>query len=270
MKVDTDILVIDDEQVILDAVTKICKAEDSVSRRRRMPRAPLPSWRKQTFGLILCDIMMPKMDGFAFLKIVLQKAPATPVIMATGYSTVENAVRSLTVGAADYIPKPFTFDELLSAIQRGLRYRLIREEMAGVASGTTRNITLVVPCPPRYRRLGHTSWVCLENDGTATVGVTHLFFVRTIEQLIGVETVSLDGEIIQGTACAQIQTLDGLLHPVLSPVSGRVVEVNTQLKSFPCNHRERSYFTGWLYHAIPTDVEYEIARLQPCGSDPLT
>ena len=269
MKVDTDILVVDDEQVIRDAVTKICTAEGFRVAAAADAESAVALLEKQTFGLILCDIMMPNMDGFAFLKIALQKAPETPVIMATGFSTVENAVQSLTVGAADYIPKPFTFDELKSAIQRGLRYRLIREDLAGVASGTTRDGTLVVPCPPRYRRLGHTSWVCLESDGTATVGVTHLF-VRTIEQLIGVETVSLDGEIIQGTACAQIQTLDGLLHPVLSPISGRVVEVNTELKSFPAIIEKDPYFTGWLYHAIPTDVEYEIARLQPCGSDPLT
>jgi CheY-like chemotaxis protein/glycine cleavage system H lipoate-binding protein len=269
MKVDADILVVDDEQVILDAVTKICSAEGY-----RVVTAPdgetaVALLAKQSFGIILCDIMMPRMDGFAFLKHVLKTAPETPVIMATGFSTVENAVESLTVGAADYIPKPFTFDELKSAVQRGLKYRLIREQMTATVTGPTSDGTLVVPCPPRFRRLGHTSWVFLENDGTATVGVTHLF-VRTIDQLVGVETVPLDGEIVQGTACAQIQTLDGLLHPVLSPMSGRVVEVNTELKSFPTIIEKDPYFTGWLYHAIPTDVEYEIARLQPCGSDPLT
>jgi CheY-like chemotaxis protein/glycine cleavage system H lipoate-binding protein len=269
MKVDADILVIDDEQVILDAVKKICTAEGFRTVTALDAETALSLLQRQTFGLILCDIMMPQMDGFAFLKLVLEKTPETPVIMATGFSTVENAVRSLTAGAADYIPKPFTFDELKSAIQRGFRYRSIREELANVASGTARNATLVVPCPPRYRRLGHTSWVCIESDGTATLGVTHLF-VHTIEQLQSVETVSVDGEVVQGIACAHIQTLDGLLHPVLSPISGRVVEVNADLKSFPAIIEKDPYFTGWLYHAIPTDVEYEIARLQPCGSDPLT
>jgi CheY-like chemotaxis protein/glycine cleavage system H lipoate-binding protein len=269
MKVDADILVIDDEQVILDAVKKICSSEGY-----RVVTAPdaaeaVDLLEKQSFGIILCDIMMPRMDGFAFLKYAVQHIPETPVIMATGFSTVENAVQSLTVGAVDYIPKPFTFDELTSAIQRGLKMRKIREEVAASVSGTTADGTLVVPCPPKFRRLGHTSWVFLENDGTATVGVTHLL-VRTIDQVIGVETVPVDGEITQGTACGRIQTLDGHLHPILSPVSGRVVEVNNELKTFPAIIEKDPYFTGWLYHAIPTDVEYEIARLQPCGSDPLT
>lgn len=269
MKVDTDILVIDDEQVILDAVTRICTSEGYRVASAADAEAGVAMIQKRTFGIILCDIMMPGMDGFAFLKIAREKAPETPVIMSTGFSTVENAVRSLTVGAEDYIPKPFTFDELKSAIQRGLRYRRIREEQSQSVAGTTQDGTLVVPCPPKFRRLGHTSWVSLEGDGTALVGVTHLF-VRTIEQLIGVETADLDGELIQGTACAHIQTLDGLLHPVLSPISGRIVEVNGELKSFPAIIEKDPYFSGWLYRAIPTDVDYEVARLQPCGSDPLT
>jgi CheY-like chemotaxis protein/glycine cleavage system H lipoate-binding protein len=269
MKPHTDILVIDDEQVILDAVTKICTSEGYRVVTTLDAESAVPLLDRQSFGVILCDIMMPGMDGFSFLKLALKKAPETPVIMATGFSTVENAVQALTVGAIDYIPKPFTFDELKSAIQRALRFRQIREQQARMVSGTTEDGTLVVPCPPKYRRLGYTSWVCPQGDGTALVGVTHLF-VRTIEQPTGVETVNPDGEIIQGTVCAQIQTSDGLLHPVLSPISGRVVDVNAELKSFPAIIEKDPYFTGWLYHAIPTDVEYELARLQPCGSDPLT
>jgi CheY-like chemotaxis protein/glycine cleavage system H lipoate-binding protein len=269
MKVDIDILVIDDEQVILDAVRKIGTSEGYRVATAIDAEIAVGLIEKQSFGLILCDIMMPKMDGFTFLKYALGKCPETPVIMATGFSTVENAVQALTVGAADYIPKPFTFDELTSAIQRGLRYRVIREQMQAAAAGTPADGVLVVPCPPRYRRLGHTSWVSLEGDGTALVGVTHLF-IRTIEQLVAIETTLIDGEIIQGTSCAQLQTLDGLLHPVLSPISGRVVEINTELKSFPTIIEKDPYFTGWFYRVIPTEVEYEIARLQPCGSDPLT
>ncbi len=269
MKPHTDILVIDDEQVILDAVTKICTSEGYRVVTSLDAESAVPLLDQQSFGVILCDVMMPGMDGFSFLKIALGKAPETPVIMATGFSTVENAVQSLTVGATDYIPKPFTFDELKSAIQRAVRFRRIREEQSRIVSGTMDDGTLVVPCPPKYRRLGHSSWVCLQNDGTALVGVTHLF-VRTIEQPTGVETVNPDGEIIQGTVCAQIQTFDGLLHPVLSPISGRVVDVNSELKTFPAIIEKDPYFAGWLYRAIPTDVEYELARLQPCGSDPLT
>jgi CheY-like chemotaxis protein/glycine cleavage system H lipoate-binding protein len=269
MKVDADILVIDDEQVILDAVSKICTAEGYRVATALDAEIAVGMLAKQSFGIILCDLMMPKMDGFAFLKHAIQHAPQTPVIMATGFSTVETAVQALTVGAVDYVPKPFTFDELKSAVQRGLKYRRIRDEMEASASGTSADGTLVVPCPPKFRRLGHTSWVALEGDGTAKVGVTHLF-VRTIDQLVGVETIAVDGEIIQGTSCGNIQTLDGLLHPVLSPVSGRVIEVNRELASFPAIIEKDPYFTGWLYRAIPTDVEYEIARLQPCGSDPLT
>ena len=126
MNAGTEILVIDDEQVILDAVTKICTSEGYRVASALDAETGLQLLDTRSFGLILCDVMMPKMDGFTFLKLSLRKAPDTPVIMATGFSTVETAVQALTVGAADYIPKPFTFDELMSAVQRGLRYRTIR------------------------------------------------------------------------------------------------------------------------------------------------
>ncbi len=57
--------------------------------------------------------MMPELNGFQFLEELSHRGIHTPVVMMTGYSTVENAVKSMTTtGAVDYIPKPFTADEI--------------------------------------------------------------------------------------------------------------------------------------------------------------
>ena len=145
--------------------------------------------------------------------------------MATGYSTVENAVRSLREGAIDFVPKPFTSDELLSAVGRAVRYRRLVEAITAAAPGAADPSLLIVPCPPKYQRLGYASWVVLEDGGTALVGLTHLF-IRIIERIDAARTAAVNSEIAQGTACAQIRTSDGLSHSVLAPVSGRIVEVN--------------------------------------------
>ena len=71
--------------------------------------------------LIICDIMLPDIDGFEFLEKLHSMEIKTPVIITTGFSTVENAVKSLYSGAIDFLPKPFTFDELISNIKRGLK-----------------------------------------------------------------------------------------------------------------------------------------------------
>lgn len=255
-----DILVVDDEQVILDAVVKICTAEGYTVAAVPEAGAAVRLLESGTYRIMLCDIMMPQMDGFALLAQARKRTPRMPVIMATGFSTVENAVRSLREGAIDFVPKPFTVDELLTAVGRGIRYRQFAE-----AADAADQTSFVVPCPPRYSRLGYASWVVLEDGGTALIGLTHLF-TRIIEHCDTIELQEPNGEIAQGTACAGVRTADGLLHPVLAPVSGRIIETNAAVTATPEAIEKDPYFAGWLYRVIPSDVEYEMPQLTPCSS----
>ncbi len=112
----------------------------------------------------------------------------TPVIMTTGFSTVENAVHALYAGAIDFIPKPFTADELLSSVHRGLRYRQLRTASLPGSTGAKDAAMVVVPCPARYYRLGYASWVVVEQSGSVLVGATHAF-LKTVEQVEKLEAV---------------------------------------------------------------------------------
>src|SRR5512143_1516556 len=168
-----DILAIDDEDVVLEAVAHICSAEGLRVQTARDGAAALRELESHSFRIVICDIMMPEMDGFQVLEHVQRRYPETPVIISTGFSTVENAVRSLYAGAIDFIPKPFTADELLSSVTRGFRYREFRALRGAGRAVDARVFT--VPCPPRYFRLGYMSWVVLETDGTALIGVSHAF-----------------------------------------------------------------------------------------------
>lgn len=71
---------------------------------------------------------MPDGDGFQILDELNNRNIDSTIIMTTGYSTVENAVKSLYKGAVDFIPKPFTVDELLSSIYRANKYQIIKEK----------------------------------------------------------------------------------------------------------------------------------------------
>jgi CheY-like chemotaxis protein/glycine cleavage system H lipoate-binding protein len=261
-----DILVIDDEQVVLDAVEHICSAEGLQVKTAQDGPSALQALDQHRFRLVLCDIMMPEVDGFQVLSEVQRRFPQTPVIMSTGFSTVENAVKSLSAGAIDFVPKPFTADELLSTITRGLRYRGLLKTTGGrsVASDDPRGFT--VPCPARYSRLGYMSWTVMESDGSALIGVSHAF-ARTIEGISSIETVAEQEEIVQGIQCAQIHTTAELTHSVLSPLSGKIIERNLRLEKDPHIVEKDPYFAGWLYRIIPSDPDYELSQLTPCGSD---
>lgn len=263
MKKEKDILAIDDEQVVVNAIVKILGDENfSVDTSTNSSEA-LAKINSNKYNLIICDIMMPDADGFEILNQVQKSAASTPIIMSSGYSTIENAVRSLYEGAVDFVPKPFTADELICSVKRALKYSgLIKLN----SEFENQKNLFFVSCPSKYRRLGYSTWSFTERDGTAIIGMTDIF-IKSLEQID--EILFPDGieEVVQANSCLQIKTSDGLLHDVLSPISGRIVEKNFELIHYKEILEKDPYFKGWVYRIIPTDYEYESKNLIPCSSD---
>lgn len=260
-----DVLVIDDEPVIAGAVTRICAAEGLTVDAAGSAAEALELLVARTYRLVVCDIMMSGVDGFGFLAVAARRSPMTPVVMATGYATLDNAVRSLSLGAADFIAKPFTADELLAVVRRALRASRLREE---AASGGPRDSLAFVPCPPKYYRLGNVSWVKEEREGTALIGLSDLF-LKTIDGVAGVELSPVNDEAAQGAPCATVTSAAGDRHAVPCPVGGRIVEVNAAAKADPAAIEKDPYFEGWLYRVVPTDLQGDLKSLISCSSDRL-
>jgi CheY-like chemotaxis protein/glycine cleavage system H lipoate-binding protein len=261
-----DILVIDDEEVITSAVNKICSAEGLSVDVAEQGTIGLELLDTCSYRLIICDIMMPGIDGFQFLKETARRNLPTPVVMATGYSTVENAVNSLYCGAIDFISKPFTADELITVVRRGVKYdALLKEASAGAAGATS---IVFVPCPPKYFRLGYISWAMVESAGTVLVGLTDLF-LKTIDGIHRIDLAPVDDEVVLGSSCVAITSAEGLIHNAMCPISGRIVEVNGAVSREPERIEKDPYFAGWLYRILPSDLEYDLQHLTSCSSDRL-
>jgi DNA-binding NtrC family response regulator len=114
------VLVIDDEQIILDSVKKVLGAEDfqvdpAISSRDGLERA-----MSQDYDLVLTDIRMPEIGGMRVLRDIKRSKPALPVVIFTGYATVQSAVQAMKLGASDYIEKPFTPDMLVTTVKKVL------------------------------------------------------------------------------------------------------------------------------------------------------
>lgn len=73
--------------------------------------------KKESYCLIITDMMMPKMDGLSFLRHIRNEGVLTPVLIITGFGTIENAVEAMKLGAADYIMKPFSYETLKRSIE---------------------------------------------------------------------------------------------------------------------------------------------------------
>jgi CheY-like chemotaxis protein/glycine cleavage system H lipoate-binding protein len=260
MKTERDILVIDDELMVTQAVVKVCSVEGMTVAAADNATDALRFLEDNNFRLALCDIMMSGLDGFQFLEELNRRGIQTPVVMMTGYSTVENAVRSLTsTGAVDYIAKPFTADELLTVVRRSLRCAALLEEAE--SAGLPRHGSMsYVPCPANYYRLGYVSWVLMEDEGTARIGVSDLF-LKAAEGITELE-FSLPGEdLLQGIPCAVATALDGSKHEIICPMDGKILEVNADAQSNPSLVEKDPYFKGWLYRILPPNPENNLQWL---------
>lgn len=257
-----DILIIDDEQVIIDAVIRICSTEQLKVDAALDGATALKKVKNNSYRLIICDIMLPGMDGFEFLEQLKPLDISTAFIMTTGYSTNENAVKSLCQGAIDFLPKPFTTDEFCSTVKRGFKYVEIHQEKAIKKSPDTGNIPLYEPCPATYFKLGYGSWLALENTGSVMVGVTDLF-LKTIDSVDSISLLANEQEIIQGNQCAMIRCKDGGQNGVISPVTGRIIEKNKKIEGEISIMEKDPFSNGWLYRVIPSDLNYQMKYLIP-------
>ena len=108
-------LVIDDEKIVLDSVRKILDekyhVEATLSGRQGL------EWAVQKdYDVVLTDIRMPDIGGMLVLRDIKRAKPEMPVMIITGYANVQSAVQAMKLGAADYVEKPFTPDQLLKAV----------------------------------------------------------------------------------------------------------------------------------------------------------
>ena len=113
-----NILVVDDEPVIVESARKILSAEGYVVRTANTAESALSMLRDEAPDIALVDLKLPELSGMDLLGIVKKEFPHMGVIVMTGYTTEENALAAMQNGAVAFLPKPFSFEELLSAIQR--------------------------------------------------------------------------------------------------------------------------------------------------------
>ena len=123
----SSILIVEDEPRIVAFLTKGLKAAGFTTHTTAAGRDAVELALQTSFDLIILDVGLPDIDGFEVLQQLRGQGVTAPVIMLTARSSVADRVAGLEGGADDYMPKPFSFEELLARI----RVRL-RPEAAGV------------------------------------------------------------------------------------------------------------------------------------------
>lgn len=142
------LLIIDDEEIILDSCTQILAGDDLQIATASNGTLGLQLIKELMPDLVFVDLKMPGISGLEVIEGIHDLDPNIVAIVITGYATVTSAVEAMKKGAYDFLPKPFTPDELRLIARRGLEKRrlileaitlrkekdMLREQFAAIVS----------------------------------------------------------------------------------------------------------------------------------------
>jgi DNA-binding response OmpR family regulator len=120
MGTETNILVVDDEIQICKSIEKILAKSNYRVTHACSAQEALDKLATESFSLLISDIVMPGKNGLELLKLVKKNFPLTKAVMMTAFASTDTAMKSIRLGAVDYIPKPFTPKELRASVENAI------------------------------------------------------------------------------------------------------------------------------------------------------
>jgi len=117
------ILVIDDEESIRDSMCLVLRKEGYLVRSAVSGQEGLNRFGAEGFQVVFVDLKLPGTTGLQVLSRIKESSPETPVIIITGYASIESAVEAMKLGAYDYMTKPFTPEEVRVVTRKALESR---------------------------------------------------------------------------------------------------------------------------------------------------
>ena len=122
------ILIVDDDQGTLASLSRALALEGYTAVVASSAARALEKLEEESVDAVLSDVVMPEMDGLEFLSRVRQRVPDLPVILMSGQSSIETAVKATRLGARDFVEKPVGLDRLLLTLRNALRLERLQRE----------------------------------------------------------------------------------------------------------------------------------------------
>ncbi len=116
------ILIVDDEQSIRELCKELLEEEGYKTTVAVDGQDALYKMDYDVFDLFLIDMAMPRIDGFELMKLIKQKQPLAVMVILTGFSSIDGAVKAVHAGAFQYLSKPINSEELFEVVKSGVQY----------------------------------------------------------------------------------------------------------------------------------------------------
>lgn len=130
----SSLLILDDDAGVVDYLCESLATRGFDPTGLTSPRAALARLKAESFDLVISDVEMPELRGFALLEAILAEQPSQLVLLMTAFGSIELALAAVRAGACDFIAKPFKIDALVFTIERALRDRELRREIVRLRS----------------------------------------------------------------------------------------------------------------------------------------
>ena len=165
------VAIVEDDAGQARQLGRILELEGFSTSHFASPLAALGAWLQVPPDLVLSDLNMPDMDGIAFLEKMREALPAVPVIMMTGFGSVDTAKQALKLGAHDYLLKPIDVDELLVTLRKVLQTRQLKQENLTLRKQlkTQYQFERAIGAAPAWRRVMETVDAVADSEATALI-----------------------------------------------------------------------------------------------------
>ena len=259
MKTEPKILVIDDETIVCESFTRILSNKgynvDTITR----PMEGLDLAMSNDYNLVFLDLKMEEMDGIDLFHKLRKKEPELPVVVVTGYPSMDTAIESIRLNASDYILKPFTPVDILKLVKQ------IIPEVSPLSPDVEEKLTEKTVFQEwnssnKPILFHETTWLQQGEDGTVRVGgQLPDFIAKNILDLMlpKVNDITYPGLPLAGTL---LNDKSRIMIP--SPLSGKIIDVNYELVANPSIIKENSFDECWIARIDPSDIEKDLSKTQ--------
>ena len=122
------ILLAEDEPILRVSLSEALRKEGWTVDAAEDGQRAIALFEEHLHGIVLTDLVMPRLDGLELLQRVKKLSPGTTVLVMTAYATIESAVETMRGGAADFIVKPFTISQLFARLGAVCSFRQLQEQ----------------------------------------------------------------------------------------------------------------------------------------------
>ena len=143
--IQASVLIVDDEPSVRQTLSEWMRKKNFHVFEAEGGQQAMEMIRRDDPDIVISDVVMPGMDGIQLLKEARAVNADIPFLMISGYPSYATAVDIMKYGASDYLPKPFTPEELVHRISRTLRLKALSEPHAparGIILGAVISITM--------------------------------------------------------------------------------------------------------------------------------